>query len=44
MAPWNYTCLNLGGTIFLVTLACLDISSKKDAYRDISHIILKHTQ
>ena len=25
----NYTCCNLGGAIFLVTLACLDVSSKK---------------
>ena len=30
---------------FLVTLACLDISSlRKGAYRDFLHIILKHTQ
>ena len=27
-----------------MTLACLDISSKKSAYRDFLHIILKHTQ
>ena len=29
---------------FLVTLVCLDISSMKSCFRDISHIILKHTQ
>ena len=29
---------------FCVTIAFLDVSSKKGAYRDISHIILKHTQ
>ena len=27
-----------------MTLAFLDVSSKKGAYRDISHIILKHPQ
>ena len=27
-----------------MTLACLDVPSKKKWYRDISHIILKHTQ
>ena len=30
-------CYYLGGIIFLVTLACL---GRKDAYRDISHVIL----
>ena len=34
----------LGSAIFLVTLACLDVSSKKSCHRDILHIILKHTQ
>ena len=27
-----------------MTLAILDVSSKKGAYREISHITLKHTQ
>ena len=27
-----------------MTLAFLDVSSKKGAYRDISHIILKYSQ
>ena len=35
----EYPYSNLGGAIFLVTLAFLDISSKKRVYRDISHII-----
>ena len=28
---------------FLMTLACLEVSSKQMCYRDIPHIILKHT-
>ena len=40
----NYPCHSLGGAIFLVTLAFLDDLLRKGAYRDISHIILKHTQ
>ncbi len=28
-ATWSYVCHKLGSAIFLVTLACLDVSSKK---------------
>ena len=41
----NYPCHSLGSAIFGVILAFLGVSSKKNgAYRDISQIILKHTQ
>ena len=43
-APGSYVCHKLGSAIFFVTLACLDISSRKGIYRDFLHIILKaHT-
>ena len=42
-APWNYTCSNLGGAIFLVTLVCLDMSSKKKVPIETFHISSEST-
>ena len=43
-APWNYYCHKLGSAIFLVTLACLAISSKKRClYRLFTYHLKAHT-